>query len=132
MRTRLQCDLKEALKRHADVEDALVFGVPDDRFGQRVSAVVSLSPGRSASTEDILSDTRRRLSSFSFPGRSTLWTKCPAHRTARPITRRARELFLAGRRERVELIVIRRSGTGASPPSRSGRPRRLSRGEHCC
>ena len=39
-------EVEEALKEHPAVEDALVFGVPDDRFGQRVVGVVSLSPGR--------------------------------------------------------------------------------------
>ena len=51
-------EVEETLKRHSAVEDALVFGVPDDRFGQRVAGVVSLSPDRSASTEDILADAR--------------------------------------------------------------------------
>ena len=35
-------------KLHPAVEDALVFGVPDDRFGQRVVGVVSLQPRRTA------------------------------------------------------------------------------------
>ena len=34
-------EVEEALKRHPAVEDGLVFGVPDERFGQRVVAVVS-------------------------------------------------------------------------------------------
>ena len=38
-------EVEEALKGHPAVEDALVFGVPDDRFGERVVGVVSLSPG---------------------------------------------------------------------------------------
>ena len=39
-------EVEEALKGHPAVEDALVFGVPDERFGQRVVGVVSLEPGR--------------------------------------------------------------------------------------
>ena len=50
-------EVEEALKVHAAVEDALVFGVPDERFGQRVVGVVSLSPGCGA---DVRRDHRRR------------------------------------------------------------------------
>ena len=37
-------EVEEALKRHPAVEDALVLGVPDDRFGNRVVGVASLEP----------------------------------------------------------------------------------------
>ena len=50
-------EVEEALKVHPAVEDALVFGVPDDRFGQRVVGVVSLSPGMDG---DDRRDRRRR------------------------------------------------------------------------
>ena len=47
-------EVEEALKVHPAVEDALVFGVPDDRFGQRVVGIVSLSPGESAAPTTIV------------------------------------------------------------------------------
>jgi fatty-acyl-CoA synthase len=44
-----------------------VFGVADDRFGQRVVGVVSLSPGRSATADEIVADSRDRLASYKLP-----------------------------------------------------------------
>ena len=38
-------EVEEALKAHDSVWDALVVGVPDERFGERVTAVVSARPG---------------------------------------------------------------------------------------
>ena len=38
-------EVEGALKSHPDVFDALVIGVPDDRLGQRVAALVQLRPG---------------------------------------------------------------------------------------
>ncbi|SHM86534.1 acyl-CoA synthetase [Streptomyces yunnanensis] len=38
-------EVEQALKAHPDVYDALVAGVPDDRWGNRVAAVVQLRPG---------------------------------------------------------------------------------------
>jgi fatty-acyl-CoA synthase len=60
-------EVEEALKGHPAVEDALVLGLPDDRFGQRVVAVVSLAPGGAASADEIVSDARGRLSSYKLP-----------------------------------------------------------------
>ena len=37
-------EVENVLKAHPSVEDALVFGLPDERFGQRVAAVVSFTP----------------------------------------------------------------------------------------
>jgi fatty-acyl-CoA synthase len=60
-------EVEEALKVHPAVEDALVFGVPDDRFGQRVVGVVSMSPGYTASADELIADARNRLSSYKLP-----------------------------------------------------------------
>jgi fatty-acyl-CoA synthase len=38
-------EVEEALKRHASVRDAVVVGLPDPRFGERICAVVELKPG---------------------------------------------------------------------------------------
>jgi fatty-acyl-CoA synthase len=37
-------EVEEALKRHAAVRDAVVVGLPDPRFGERICAVVELMP----------------------------------------------------------------------------------------
>ena len=39
-------EVEEAVKRHPAVADALVVGVPDERFGEAVVAVVGLRDGR--------------------------------------------------------------------------------------
>ncbi|HUF83172.1 MAG TPA: acyl-CoA synthetase [Acidimicrobiia bacterium] len=47
-------EVEEAVKQHPAVADSVVVGVPDDRFGEAVTAVVSLRPGESASERDIM------------------------------------------------------------------------------
>ena len=46
-------EVEEAIKRHPAVADCLVVGVADDRFGEAVTAVVSLAPGTEATGEEI-------------------------------------------------------------------------------
>ncbi len=60
-------EVEEALKQHPAVEDALVFGVPDERFGNRIVGVVSLAPGAAATADEVITDTKHRLSSFKVP-----------------------------------------------------------------
>jgi fatty-acyl-CoA synthase len=46
-------EVEEAVKVHPDVVDCLVVGVPDDRFGEAVTAVVALRDGAQAADDDI-------------------------------------------------------------------------------
>ena len=46
-------EVEEALKLHPAVDDAVVVGVPDERFGEAVTAVVSLRPAARATPEDL-------------------------------------------------------------------------------
>jgi fatty-acyl-CoA synthase len=46
-------EVESALKRHPDVFDAVVLGVPDDRFTERVAAIVQPRPGRAPTVEEL-------------------------------------------------------------------------------
>jgi fatty-acyl-CoA synthase len=46
-------EVEEAVKLHPSVADCLVVGVPDDRFGEAVTAVVALRDGDDVSGDDI-------------------------------------------------------------------------------
>jgi fatty-acyl-CoA synthase len=46
-------EVEEAVKRHPAVVDCLVVGVPDERFGEAVTAVVSLAPEADVTAEEI-------------------------------------------------------------------------------
>jgi 3-oxocholest-4-en-26-oate---CoA ligase len=86
-------EVEEALKVHAAVEDALVFGVPDDRFGQRIVGIASLSPGHQATPEDIVADSRSRLSSYKLPRELRLVAQVPRAPNGKANYPAARELF---------------------------------------
>ena len=60
-------EVEEALKLYPAVEDALVFGLDDERFGSRVVGVVSLENKCTAEVEEILDATRKVLASYKLP-----------------------------------------------------------------
>ncbi len=70
-------EVEEALKLHDAVEDALVFGLDDERFGSRVAGIVSLEKAGTASSEDILTATRRLLASYKLPKEMIIVAKVP-------------------------------------------------------
>ncbi|MET8681025.1 acyl-CoA synthetase [Streptomyces sp. NPDC004647] len=61
-------EVERTLKAHPDVYDALVAGVPDEKWGSRVSAVVQVREGAAAPTlEDIQTHCRARLAGYKIP-----------------------------------------------------------------
>ena len=86
-------EVEEALKLHPAVEDALVFGVPDERFGQRVVGVASLAPGAAATFEAILADARERISSFKLPKQLLIVDRVPRAPNGKPDYPAARKQF---------------------------------------
>ena len=71
-------EVEEAVKQHPDVFDCLVVGVSDDRFGERIVAVVSyreqVLEGRGCGTEELIEFARRHLSGYKVP-RSVLFVE---------------------------------------------------------
>ncbi len=61
-------EVEEVLKRHPDIVDAVVVGVPDDRFGETVNAVIEYRPeaGPPAGA-DVIDWVRERLAAYKAP-----------------------------------------------------------------
>jgi acyl-CoA synthetase (AMP-forming)/AMP-acid ligase II len=64
-------EVEGALKSHPDVFDALVLGVPDDRLGQRVAALVQLRPGAPADAAVLQAHVHGQLAGYKAP--RTVW-----------------------------------------------------------
>ncbi len=86
-------EVEEAIKVHDAVEDALVFGIPDDRFGERVVGVVSMGPGGTATPEEIIEATKSRLSSFKVPRQLSIVESVPRAPNGKADYPAAKKLF---------------------------------------
>jgi acyl-coenzyme A synthetase/AMP-(fatty) acid ligase len=62
-------EVEEALKTHPAVADAIVVGVPDEKWGEAVTGVVRLEPGQQASEEELRAHVRERLAGYKTPKR---------------------------------------------------------------
>lgn len=62
-------EVEEALKHHESVADALVVGLPDERWGQAITAVITLHPGYSLDEIGLREFARRELAGYKLPKR---------------------------------------------------------------
>jgi acyl-CoA synthetase (AMP-forming)/AMP-acid ligase II len=60
-------EVEEAIKRHEGIDDCLVVGLPDERFGQRVVAVAASSCAAPPSGEEIREWLRSSLAHYKIP-----------------------------------------------------------------
>ena len=60
-------EVEQALKAHPAVYDCLVVGVPDERWGQRVAAVVQFRDGTPAPLADISDHARTLIAGYKLP-----------------------------------------------------------------
>jgi acyl-CoA synthetase (AMP-forming)/AMP-acid ligase II len=64
-------EVEGALKSHPAVFDAIVIGVPDERMGQRVAALIQLRPDQPAQPDDLEAHVRQQLAGYKVP--RTIW-----------------------------------------------------------
>ena len=95
-------EVEEALKTHPAVVDCNVVGVPDDRFGEAVTAVVQLAPDDAdVSDDELVGHVKQRLAGYKAPrhvvrvaragpqpDRQERLPPRPGHRPRRPRPRR--------------------------------------------
>ncbi|MFC7329008.1 acyl-CoA synthetase [Marinactinospora rubrisoli] len=62
-------EVESVLKSHPAIADSIVVAAPDERLGQRVTAVVSLATGHRPSGEQLRDFCRDRLAGFKVPRR---------------------------------------------------------------
>ena len=60
-------EVEEAIKLNRSVYDCLVVGVKDDKFGQKVVAVVSLIKNSVIDQADLIESTRAHISGYKLP-----------------------------------------------------------------
>ncbi|MGK2948236.1 MAG: acyl-CoA synthetase [Acidimicrobiales bacterium] len=62
-------EVEEALKTHESVIDAVAVGVPDEKFGEAITAVVELTPGSPFDEGAIVAHVKSKLASYKAPKR---------------------------------------------------------------
>jgi fatty-acyl-CoA synthase len=86
-------EVEEAVKAVPGIDDCLVFGQPDERFGERVVAIASPTAGVEVGVEEILSAVQEHVAGYKLPRELVLVETVPRTPTGKADYPAARRLF---------------------------------------
>ncbi|CDO30875.1 acyl-CoA synthetase [Mycolicibacterium porcinum] len=86
-------EVEEAAKTHPAIEDCLVFGIPDERFGQRVAAVAERAPGTETDAAEIIEHIRAQLAGYKAPRDILFVAQVPRTPTGKADYPAARDMY---------------------------------------
>jgi fatty-acyl-CoA synthase len=70
-------EVEQALLAHPAVQDCAVIGLPDEKWGERVTAVLQLRPGHTVTADDVRAFVKERLGSVKAPKQVEVWPDLP-------------------------------------------------------
>ncbi|MFA7588130.1 MAG: AMP-binding protein [Novosphingobium sp.] len=89
-------EVEQAVLAHPAVQDCAVFGVPDEKWGEAVKAVVELKPGADATPEAIIAFLRPILGGVKTPKTVEVWDDLPRSPVGKVLKRKIRDKYWQG------------------------------------
>jgi len=87
-------EVEQALMQHPDVQDSAVIGLPDDKWGEKVVAVLQLHAGRSADPHEIQAFVKARIGSVKTPKLVEIWPDLPRSKVGKVLKKDIRAEML--------------------------------------
>jgi acyl-CoA synthetase (AMP-forming)/AMP-acid ligase II len=94
-------EVESLLFSHPSVADVAVIGVPDERWGETVKAVIVLEPGAGASQEELMEFCVGKIAGFKRPRSIDFVEELPRNPTGKLLKRELREKYWQGHERRV-------------------------------
>ncbi|MEN4424107.1 acyl-CoA synthetase [Mycobacteroides chelonae] len=103
-------EVESVLKDHPAVFDAVVVGVPDEKWGQHVGAVVAVRPGVELTFEDLDTHARKEIAGYKVPRSVWIVDTVKRNPAGKADYRWAKEV---SETEKVDLVNTKHVNTGA-------------------
>jgi acyl-CoA synthetase (AMP-forming)/AMP-acid ligase II len=87
-------EVEQVLMAHPGVLDCAVVGLPDDKWGERVTAVVQAHPGQDVPADDLRAFVKERLGGVKAPKHVEVWPDLPRSRVGKVLKNEVRSRLL--------------------------------------
>ena len=87
-------EVEQVLLAHPAVQDCAVIGLPDEKWGERVTAVVQLRPGQAVTEDEIRAFVKDRLGSVKAPKQVEVWPDLPRSKVGKVLKVEVKAQFL--------------------------------------
>lgn len=94
-------EIEEVLIRHPAVREVAVVGIPDEKWGEAIKAVVALSPGSEASEEDLIAFCKENIASYKKPKSIDFVAELPKNNYGKILKREIRDRYWKDKARRV-------------------------------
>lgn len=94
-------EVEDALASHPSVREVAVIGIPDEKWGEMVTALVVLEPGSEATPEGLIAHARENLAGYKCPKRVEIRAELARTATGKLQKFKLREEFWAGQEKQI-------------------------------
>jgi len=90
-------EVEDIIYQNTAVVDCAVVSAPDDKWGEKVVAVVTLKPGSSLSADEIINDCKGKLAGYKCPKEVQIWDAIPKTPVGKIQRREVKKHFWKGK-----------------------------------
>jgi acyl-CoA synthetase (AMP-forming)/AMP-acid ligase II len=94
-------EVENALFHHSDVADVAVIGVPDEKWGEAVKALVVLKPGASLSIAALIDHARAHIGGYKIPKSIEFVAHIPRNAAGKILRKELREPYWKNQERKV-------------------------------
>jgi len=94
-------DVENVICTHPMVQECAVIGVPSEKWGEEVKAIVVPRQGMTVTPEEIIEHCRDKMAGYKRPKSAEIWKELPKNPSGKILKREVRERYWAGDKRRV-------------------------------
>jgi acyl-CoA synthetase (AMP-forming)/AMP-acid ligase II len=94
-------EVENAIFGHPAIADVAVIGIPDERWGEAVKAVVVVKPGTTLTADEVIAHARARIAGYKVPKSVDFVQALPRNPSGKILRRELRAPYWAGRQRNV-------------------------------